>query len=185
MVLDLMLRHARLASAGPEPPTVEIGVRNGLLVAVEPHLAAEGPTYDAGGKRVSPGLLASHVHLDKARLMDRAPCQPTRRVRDPMERTAAIKQTFTPDAMDAQAQATLKPCLLHGVTPMRTQVEVDPTMGLLGFEVREHLRQEYAWAIDLQPYVFLQGRAGRRRSPPRPPCLTAQRPRKEVPFGHH
>ena len=30
----------------------------------------------------------------------------------------------------------------------------------------------------------LQWRSGRRRSPPRTPCLTSQRPRKDVPFGH-
>jgi cytosine/creatinine deaminase len=77
-------------------------------------------------------------------------------VRDHMERTAAIKQTFTPDEMYARAQATLEQCLLHGVTHMRTQVEVDPNVGLLGFEVIEQLRRDYAWAIDLQPCVFLQ-----------------------------
>ncbi len=147
MALDLILRNARLASAGPEQPTVDIGVRNGLIVAVEPHLAAEGPAYDAGGKLVSPGLIESHFHLDKARLMDRVLFQSNRMVRDHMERTAAIKQTFTPDEMYARAQATLEQCLLHGVTHMRTQVEVDPNMGLLGFEVIEQLRQEYAWAI--------------------------------------
>jgi len=39
---------------------------------------------------------------------------------------------------------------------MRTQVEVNPNVGLLGFQVIEQLRQEYAWTIDLQPCVFLQ-----------------------------
>jgi cytosine deaminase len=39
---------------------------------------------------------------------------------------------------------------------MRTQVEVDPNVGLLGFEVIEQLRRDYAWAIDIQPCVFLQ-----------------------------
>jgi len=185
MALDRMRRHARLASAGPEQPTVAMGVRNSLLVAVEPHLAAEGPADDAGGTLVSSGLMESHLHLDTARLMERVPCQPTRMVRDHRERTAAMKQTCTPDAMSARAHATLEPCLLHGVTHRRTEGEVDPTMGLLGCEVIEHLGQAYAWAIDLPPCVFLQGRAGRRRSPPRPTCLTAQRPRKEVPCGHH
>src|SRR5262245_29818815 len=162
-----------------------MGVRNSLLVAVEPHLAAEGPADDAGGKRVSPVLMECHVHLDKARLMDRVPCQPTRMVRDHRERTAAIKQTFTPDEMGTRAHATLEPCLLPGVTHRRTQVAVNPTMGLLGCEVIEHLRQAYTWAIDLPPCIFLQGRAGRRQSPPCTTCLTTQRHRKEVPFGRH
>ena len=140
MALDLILRNARLANAGPEQPTVDIGVQHGRIVAIEPHLTAEGPAHDAGGL-VSPGLIESHFHLDKARLMDRVPLQPNRMVRDHMERTAAIKQTFTPDEMYARAQATLEQCLLHGVTHMRTQVEVDPNVRLLGFEVIEQLRQ--------------------------------------------
>ena len=125
-------------------------------MAVEPHLAAEGPEHEAGGKLVSPGLIESHFHLDKARSLDRVPLQPDRMVRDHMERTASIKHTFTPEEMYARAQATLEQCLLHGVTHMRTQVEVDPNVGLLGFEVIEQLRKDYAWAIDIQPCVFLQ-----------------------------
>jgi cytosine deaminase len=39
---------------------------------------------------------------------------------------------------------------------MRTQVEVDPNVGLLGFEAIEQLKKDYAWAIDIQPCVFLQ-----------------------------
>ena len=39
---------------------------------------------------------------------------------------------------------------------MRTQVEVDPNCGLIGFDAIEQLRKDYAWAIDLQVCVFLQ-----------------------------
>ena len=70
--------------------------------------------------------------------------------------TAALKPTFTREDIHARASATLDQCLLHGVTHMRTQVEVDPNVGLLGFDVVEQLRKEYAWAIDIQPCVFLQ-----------------------------
>ena len=39
---------------------------------------------------------------------------------------------------------------------MRTHVEVDPNIGLRGFEAIERLAKDYAWAIDLQLCVFLQ-----------------------------
>ena len=155
MALDLIIRNARLpaaASAG----TVDIGIRDGVIIAVEPKLAAEGPEHDARGKLVSPGLIESHFHLDKAMTADRVAHQPNRMARDHMQRTAAIKHTFTPEDTYARAQATLEQCLLHGVTHMRTQVEVDPNVGLIGFEVIEQIRKDYAWAIDLQPCVFLQ-----------------------------
>ena len=149
--LDLIIRNAARDNS-----TVDIGVRGGVIVAIEPKLAAEGPEHDAAGKFVSPGLIESHFHLDKALIVDRVPLQPNRMVRDHMERTASVKHTFTLEDIYARAQATLEQCLLHGVTHMRTQIEVDPNVGLLGFEAIEQLRKDYAWAIDIQPCVFLQ-----------------------------
>jgi cytosine deaminase len=156
MALDLIIRNARLANGAMDGRTVDIGVQDGRIAAVQPGLVAEGPEHDARGKLVSPGLIESHFHLDKAMIVDRVPLQPDRTVRDHMERTASIKHTFTLEDIYARAQATLEQCLLHGVTHMRTQVEVDPNVGLLGFEAIELLRKDYAWAIDLQPCVFLQ-----------------------------
>jgi cytosine deaminase len=156
MALDLIIRNARLAGTGTDNPAVDIGVRDGIVVAVEPKLAAGGPQHDAGGKLVSPGLIESHFHLDKAMMIDRVQYQPNRMARDHMERTAAVKHTFTPEDIYARAKATIEQCLLHGVTHMRTQVEVDPNVGLLGFEAVEQLRKDYAWAIDIQSCVFLQ-----------------------------
>jgi cytosine deaminase len=164
MALDLILRNARLSTLRAENPSsgaigdtgVDIGIENGKIVALEPNLEAAGPEQDIGGKLVSPGLIESHFHLDKAMIIDRVPIQPDRMVRDHMERTASIKHTFTPEDIYARAKATIEQCLLHGVTHMRTQVEVDPNVGLQGFEAIEQLRKDYAWAIDIQSCVFLQ-----------------------------
>jgi len=156
MALDLIIRNARLAGAAADAAPVDIGIRSGIIVAIEPKLAVDGPSHDAAGKLVSPGLVESHFHLDKALIADRVPIQPNRMVRDHMERTQSIKHTFTPEDVYARAQATLEQCLLHGVTHMRTQVEVDPNVGLIGFEALEQLRKDYAWAIDIQTCVFLQ-----------------------------
>ena len=132
--MDLIIRNARLTAAGPGDPLVDIGVDGGRIVAVQPKLQAEGPVHDAGGHLVSPGLVESHFHLDKALIVDRVPMQPDRMKRDHMERTASIKHTFTAEDIYDRARRTLEQSLLHGVTLMRTQVEVDPNVGLLGFE---------------------------------------------------
>ena len=137
MALDLIIRNAKLGSTRSDHPSVDIGVHSGRIVAIEPRLAAEGPEHDARGKLVSPGLIESHFHLDKAMTVDRVPYQPNRMARDHMQRTATVKHTFTPEDTYARAQATLEQCLLHGVTHMRTQVEVDPNVGLIGFDVVE------------------------------------------------
>jgi cytosine deaminase len=73
-----------------------------------------------------------------------------------MARTAAIKHTFTVEDVYARARETLEQCLLNGVAHMRTHVEVDPNVGLRGFDAIERLARDYAWAMDLQLCVFLQ-----------------------------
>jgi cytosine deaminase len=156
MALDLIVRNAKVASTEGDGVTLDIGVRQGAIAVMQPNLVAEGPEHDARGKLVSAGLIESHFHLDKAMTVDRVPYQPNRMARDHMQRTATIKHTFTPEDTYARAQATLEQCLLHGITHMRTQVEVDPNVGLTGFEVVQQLRKDYAWAIDIEACIFLQ-----------------------------
>jgi cytosine deaminase len=56
----------------------------------------------------------------------------------------------------ARAAATLEQCILHGATRMRTQVEVDPGIGMRGYDGVEALIDEYKWAIDIEICVFPQ-----------------------------
>ena len=73
-----------------------------------------------------------------------------------MERVSAVKPGFTVEDVYARAAATLERSVLNGVTHMRTHVEVDPNVGLRGFEALQQLAVDYAWAIDLELCVFAQ-----------------------------
>lgn len=154
MAFDFVLRNARLASG--EPQTADIGVAAGRIAALGARLPAEGRSVDAGGRFVSAGLVESHFHLDKSRILDRVAPATDRRAMDHMKRTSAVKHSFTVEDVYARARATLEQCVLNGVTHMRTHVEVDPNVGLRGFDAIERLAKDYAWAIDLQLCVFLQ-----------------------------
>lgn len=154
MTLDIVIRNAQLA--GPDGATVDIGVEDGKITALEAGLPDGGETVDAGGRFVSAGLVESHFHLDKARILDRCEPPANRKSTDHMKRTAAIKHTFTVEDIYARARDTLEQCLLHGITHMRTHVEVDPNVGLRGYEAIEQLAKDYAWGIDLQLCAFLQ-----------------------------
>ena len=50
---------------------VDIGVAGGKIVAIETGLAGGGETYDAGGRLACAGLIETHIHLDKSRIIDR------------------------------------------------------------------------------------------------------------------
>src|SRR5438270_10774216 len=58
--------------------------------------------------------------------------------------------------MRMRAERTLVECVLNGTTRMRTQVEVDPAIGLRGFDAVKSLIADYRWAIDSEICVFAQ-----------------------------
>lgn len=151
--MDLIIRNARLAGRTGE--LLDIGIARGRIVTIEPGLAAEAETYDAQGLLACPGLIESHIHLDKARIIDR--CAPQERATlSPVFGVTPVKKDMTVEDVHTRAAQTLEQCILHGTTRLRTQVEVDPGIGMRGFDGVEALIQEYKWAIDIELCVFPQ-----------------------------
>ena len=156
--MDLILRRARLPQAGPSDPPVDIAVRDGVIAAVAPGLVAdqkvaEGTVLDLDGRLVCGGLVEPHIHLDKARVLERTPPEPGR-LADAIRRSTVAKRSFTEDDVRARAGAVLAAAVRSGTTRMRTQVELDPGVGLRGLAgVRAAIR-DWAWAIDVQICVF-------------------------------
>lgn len=155
MAFDLILRNARISGAGPETPLMDIAIQGETIAAVEPHLDAEGQEWGMKGRLVSPGLIETHIHLDKSRIMDRCTAAPDRGT-DHMARVAAVKPDFTQEDVYARAQATVEQCVVNGASHMRTHVELDPNVGLRGFEALKQLAGDYRWAIDIEICVFAQ-----------------------------
>jgi cytosine deaminase len=152
--MELIVRNARIAD-GPFPGAVDIGVADDRIVVIEPRLQADAEIYDAGGRLVCAGFVETHIHLDKSNIIDR--CTPeTGRDAQAVARVSALKPSFTVEDVHERARRTLEKCIAHGATRMRTHVEVDPRIGLRGFEGVQALVDEYKWAIDLELCVFPQ-----------------------------
>ena len=152
--MDLIVRNVHRVAA-PDEPAIDIGVGEGRIVAIGPHLAGEGEIYDAGGRLACAGLVETHIHLDKSRIIDRCPLPEGRRV-NPVTTVAPLKPAMTTEDVYARAEATLRECLVNGTTRMRTQVEIDPGIGLRGYDALKALADAYKWAIDIELCVFPQ-----------------------------
>jgi cytosine deaminase len=152
--MDLIVRNARLADRRGEEP-LDIGVAGGKIVAIESGLAEAGETYDAGGRLACGGLIETHIHLDKSRIIDRCPPEAGREI-SPMKQVAALKPSLIEEDVRRRAERTLVECILNGTTRMRTQVEVDPAIGMRGFDGVQSLVADYKWAIDIEICVFPQ-----------------------------
>ena len=154
-MLDFVIRNARVAGmAGGQP--VDIGFENGRIAAVEPKLVADAPSHDAQGCLCCGGLVETHIHLDKSRIVDRCTPEPSRGAPDHMRRVQAVKPTFTVEDIYNRAKVTLENCIKQGATRIRTHAEIDLPVGTKCIEALTMLRKEYAWAVDLEICAFAQ-----------------------------
>jgi cytosine deaminase len=91
-MLDFVIRNARVA--GRHDTLTDIGFENGRIAAVEPNLVCDAPSHDAEGCLCCGGLIETHIHLDKSRIIDR--CAPeTERNANAVKRVKEAKKTFT------------------------------------------------------------------------------------------
>ena len=149
---DLLLRECRL----PDGRAADIGCRAGHIAEIGA-LAGRAARREVRceGRAVTPGLVDAHIHLDKALLSDRAPSQEGS-LAEALRVTGEAKRGFTREDIQARARRVLDMAVRQGTTAMRSHAEVDPVVGLMGFEALAELKREYAPAIDLQLCAFAQ-----------------------------
>jgi cytosine deaminase len=152
--MDLIVRNARILRAG-ELVNLDIAVEGGKIAALGHALAADGPELNAEGCLVVPGFIETHIHLDKTCILDRCRIEEGT-VAEAVRETAAAKRGFTVEDVYNRGKQTLERCIKHGTMRMRTHVELDPGIGLIGLEGVEQLVRDYAWAIDVEICVFPQ-----------------------------
>ena len=150
---DFVLRNARVAERGGE--IFDILSRDGVIAEIAPRIATDARSEDVGGRLVLGGFVDSHIHLDKSCILDRCHIRHGT-LEEAISQVAAAKRAFTEEDVYARASRTLEKAILQGTTAMRTHVEVDARIGLKSFNAIRKLRDDYAWAIDLELCVFPQ-----------------------------
>jgi cytosine deaminase len=152
--MDTIVRNARVLQ-GTQLVLRDIGIRDGRIAALATGLHTDVPAIDAEGLLVVPGLIETHIHLDKTCILDRCRIEEGT-VQEAVRETSAAKRNFTVEDVYARAKRTLERCIMHGTMRMRTHVELDPGIGMIGFDAIVELARDYAWAIDLELCVFPQ-----------------------------
>ncbi len=115
---DLLLRGCRLPD---RDAPVDITVAGGRIAAIG---AASGPareTVDVAGRLVTPGLVESHIHLDKALLSGRITAA-AGTLEEAIRLTGEAKRRFTVDDIRARARRVLGMAIAAGTTAMRSHV---------------------------------------------------------------
>lgn len=146
-----------VGAALPDRPGLwDVGIQGDRITALAPQLDIPSDrTLNAYGHLLIPGLVDAHFHLDKALIFDRSPAQEGS-FAEALRETLKLKQGFTVPDMQERARKVLERAIAHGITALRSHVEVDPILGLRALEALLPLRTEYAWGITLQLAVFAQ-----------------------------
>lgn len=148
----LKIINARL---GADQRDTELYVENGYFVAAFSAHTLHWETLDLQGRLLLPGLIETHIHLDKACIMQRCHLHEGT-LAEAVAQTRAAKAEFTEDDVYRRGAQVLDKAIVQGTTHMRTHVELDPQIGLTGFNAIRRLQADYAWAISLEICVFPQ-----------------------------
>lgn len=148
----LRLLNARL----PDQPGLHpLYIEAGRFVSQFSDNATEIETRDLSGKLVLPGLIETHIHLDKACIMPR--CQLHHgTLEEAISQTRSAKAGFDEQDVYQRGALIIEKAIMQGTSWMRTHVEIDPQIGLTGFHAIRRLKADYAWAMDISICVFPQ-----------------------------
>ena len=103
-----------------------------------------------------PGLIESHVHLDKT--LWGLPWQPNTagpRLADRIENERRIRRSLNVP-IEERAGNLLRHCIAQGSTVVRSHIDIDPETGLAGVEALLALREKHAGDVELQLVAFPQ-----------------------------
>lgn len=151
--VDLLIRNAIVGTASTP---VDIAVCGDHITAIANGLRCEAiETIDARGAFAFGGFADSHVHLDKACILDRCSiCEGT--LTEAVRETAKAKRGFTEDDVYARAARVVESAISNGTTRLLSFVEIDPRAGLRSFEALKRIRSDYDFAIAITLCAFAQ-----------------------------
>jgi cytosine/creatinine deaminase len=151
--MDLIIKNVIIDESNQ---VFDVAIKDGFIKAIGTELRMVAKQVIEGqGRVLIPGLVESHLHLDKALIADRMPNK-SGTLKEAIEVTGKLKPTFTKEDIYARATQALEMLIKNGTTYLRTHSEFDPIGGFGGFEVIMSLKEKYKKFIDIQVVAFPQ-----------------------------
>lgn len=151
--MDIIFRKVRIKD---EKDLKDVAIKDGKIVAIENNIeVSAAKEIEAEGRVLIPGLIESHIHLDKALIADRLPNR-SGTLAEAIQVTGKLKPTFTKEDVEERARKALMMLIKNGTTHIRTHSEFDPSQGFTGFETVLKLKKEFKHLVDIQVVAFPQ-----------------------------
>ena len=155
---DVTIYNAKLAHRND---LVNIHTKDGVICAIDSVESDQNSqnitknSYDARGHLVCGGFYESHIHLDKACILDRCNIKQGD-LQEAVSETGAAKKGFSEHDVYERASRVIEMAIKKGTVGLRTFVETDEKTELRSFHAIKKARDDYAFAIDIEICVFAQ-----------------------------
>ncbi len=161
---DLIITNARLAT---HDSLVDIRIKDSLITSIDEvdspvannentqSNSAVATHYDAKGNFICSGFYESHIHLDKACILDRCNVEKGT-LKEAVDETGKAKEGFTEADVFERASRVIEMAIKKGTVGLRTFVETDEKTEMRSFQAIKTAQEKYAFAIDIEICAFAQ-----------------------------
>jgi cytosine/creatinine deaminase len=160
---DIAIRRAHLRGSGDE--YAEIGIKDGRIAAIAPHLDGNAASeIDAGGNMVTESYVNPHLHLCKVwtlPMMEEEALQAYQadgmgKALSGIELASKIKEKYAESWIVENARRAVALAALHGNLHIRAFADLDGKARLEGVKALLRVRDEFRGIVDLQVVAFAQ-----------------------------
>ena len=151
--MDLIIRNANLPDGRIG---IDIGIKDGKIVALESSLSAKSPEeIDASGYLVSPPFVDAHFHMDATLSLGLPSLNQSGTLLEGIALWGELKPHLTVEAIKERALRYCDLAVARGLLAIRSHVDIcDPR--LLAVEALLEVRKEVSPYLDLQLVAFPQ-----------------------------
>lgn len=152
-MLDTLIRNASLPDGQQH---IDIGIRDGKIVALEAHLAAPAQQeIDVAGDLVSPPLVDAHFHMDATLSYGMPRVNQSGTLLEGIALWGELKPHLTQEALIERALQYCDWAVAHGLLAIRSHVDICDDR-LLAVEALLEVKRRVAPYLDLQLVAFPQ-----------------------------
>ena len=149
--MNMILRNAYV-----DGKIKDISICDGIIDKIDDKLSIKSEMeFDCEKNVVIPGFIDAHLHLDKSMLNSKVAYED---VTGPEKGalTRREKEKFTVEDIKERAEKVILKGIASGNLAIRTNVDIDPIVGLKGMEAMLSLKEKYNDILDIQLTAFSQ-----------------------------
>ncbi len=161
--MDLIIRQARLHAGN----TVDIGISNGQITAIEPSLAVTAPVELAAEQRLTlPAFVNGQLHACKSfwrRILTTLPADVQALPR--FQAAHHVKQLYTIEDVVTRVDEVMRLAIQNGTCAIRLFGDVDEASGLTAVQGLLQIRERYQHLMKVEVVAFPQDGVTSERTP--------------------